>query len=134
MGSNSAFHATPKYEFDSILSAHLAGFIQGPKEANIRMKIRDPLSFGFRSTKVTGIKQVSIPTIPKCVFYLSSFVYFEKEREWERERETMSKGGAETEEERESQAGSTLSASSPTQGSIPQTMSHDLGQNPELVT
>ena len=55
----------------------------------------------------------------------------------ERERKTHSSwGGVQRERagERESQAGSTLSVQSPMQGSIPQTIDHDLTQNQESAT
>ena len=59
------------------------------------------------------------------------FIYFKRERQRERERQTMSRGKAERERDRESQAGPTLSAQSPIQGSISQMQDHDLSQNQE---
>ena len=50
----------------------------------------------------------------RSYFILSLFIYFE------RERESPSRGGAEREGERESQAGSPQSAQSQTRGSISQ--------------
>ena len=44
------------------------------------------------------------------------YTYFEREREGEREKVVATGGGAEREGERESHAGSTLSAQSPLQG------------------
>ena len=51
-----------------------------------------------------------------------SWILFIVERERERERAGMSRGGAEREGNRESQAGSKLSAQSPTWGSNPRTV------------
>ena len=48
------------------------------------------------------------------------FIYLFWERERERKRKSASRGGAERAGERESQAGSTLSAQSPMRGLIPQ--------------
>ena len=57
-------------------------------------------------------------------FVLSVFLMFIFEREREREHEHGR--GRDRQGDRESQAGSTLSAQSQTWGSGPQTMSHDL--------
>ena len=62
---------------------------------------------------------------PSFCYFLSLFIYFERDREGEREgrrRESINGWQAEREGERESQAGSTLSVQSQTWGSTPWTM------------
>ena len=58
-------------------------------------------------------------------FFLSLFIYFE------REREGTSRGGAERGRKRESQAGSALSAQSLTRVQSLKPQDHDLSQNQE---
>ena len=66
------------------------------------------------------IREINLGIIP--VLHGCLIVYLFMLRERERERLGTSRGGAEREGERESQAGSALSAQSLMEGSIPQTM------------
>ena len=67
---------------------------------------------------------VSLSTLWCQRFFLSLFIYFERERERERERasEHRQESGRERGRERESQEGSALSVQSSTQGLNSQTM------------
>ena len=68
-----------------------------------------------------NIRGVLLGTKIKCVS-INLFIF---------ERESISRGGAEREGEREYRAGSALSAQSPTQGLIHEPEDHDLNPNQE---
>ena len=85
------------------------------------------MSFNTFVTFYSGFSQevtvkLSVDVNRTLLFFFFLNVYFISEGERERARQSTSRGGAEREGDTESEAGSRLSAQSPTRGSNPHTV------------